>query len=138
MKKNSSANRPPNRTIYSKLEKFKKYKYPKFIKDILINSGFDCELALENLDREVIEKIEEDVELNKGWIKDTVYEDKKQKFKFLLGHQALLLQIPQVLKEIRKKKDRKSKKKTRNCRQCPKRKTGEKNSKLSYSEKNCI
>lgn len=88
--------------IFNKLEKFIGFKYPVFIKNILIKTGFDCESAIETLNENSITEIEKLV--TPDLIKNTVYEQSETlgetPFKFLIGHKALILNIPVILKQF--------------------------------------
>lgn len=95
-------------SIFNKLEKFTGIKYPQFIKDILLNNGFDWEYALLGITEKEIEKLEADVNENKHLIKDTIYETKEGTFKFLIGHRIVLLNIPQTLNAYKNKNQRKN------------------------------
>lgn len=98
------------------LEEFNGSKYPTFIKNILKESAFDTEAALKTLENSSVTKIEGIVNENIKLVKDTVYVDnngdlKKSPFKFLPGHEALILNIPLDLKKYIESKL--AKKKTR-------------------------
>lgn len=90
-------------SIFSKLESFVGYKYPTFIKDILLNTGFDCEHALKTIDEKTIPTIEKKIELNHPHLLNgTIYESKLDShlpFEFLIGHRALILEIPSTLEK---------------------------------------
>lgn len=85
--------------IFTQLENFKKSKYPDFLKDILIANGFDTASALKILDNSNIAKIENKVNNKIELLKDTIYVDEtgnliENLFKFLLGHESILLNLP--------------------------------------------
>lgn len=92
------------RQFFSHLEEFNGSKYPTFIKNILKETAFDTEAALKTLENSSIKKIEQIVNENTNLVNDTIYVDnngvlKKSPFKFLPGHEALLLNIPIDLKK---------------------------------------
>lgn len=98
-------------SIFKKLEKFVGFKYPTFIKEILLNTGFDCEHAIKTIDENTIPIIEKKVELDHpNLLEGTIYEPKLENhlpFKFLIGHRALILEIPLTLDKYLKKKSEK-------------------------------
>lgn len=103
-------------SIYKKLEVFAGFKYPTFIKDILLNTGFDCEHAMKTIDENTVTIIEKKVELDHtNLLKGTTYEPELENsrenhlpFKFLIGHRALILGIPSTLDKYLKKKSEKN------------------------------
>lgn len=100
------------RQIFSLLEEFTKSKYPKFIKQILIENAFDSEAALKTIEKSSVDKIEKIINENTDLVKDTVYVNndgslKKSPFKFLLGHEALILNIPLDLEKYLQSKSKK-------------------------------
>lgn len=85
--------------IFSQLQSFKKSKYPEFLKNILIETAFDTAAALRTINQSTIEEIEKLVNQRTNLLKDTSYIDetgnlKKTPFKFMLGHESLLLRLP--------------------------------------------
>lgn len=102
-----------SRNIFNKLESFVGYKYPKFITDILLKHGFDCEYAIEQINEKTLEQLESE-------IKEPLYENSSENldencksFKFLLGHRAIILNIPETLKAYKSSKTRKTEKKVK-------------------------
>lgn len=100
------------------LEKFLGNKLPKFIKTILINSGFDNQLSILSITSDTITEIESFVKqfvlVNKDLLKETAYKNVDiPNFKFLPGHRDLLLSLPKRVSELNKinieKKSKKSK-----------------------------
>lgn len=77
------------------------------INKIIIEAGFDCISALANIDQNSIKLIEEHVNENKGILKGTVYKNSVN-FKLKPGHKAIILGIPNALKnyELKNKKIR--------------------------------
>lgn len=86
-------------TVFTRLEKYIKNKYPTFLKLLLLNLGYDCETVLETLNEDEILKIESEINLNrdayKELLKNTIYENQIGEFKFLIGHKTLILKIPE-------------------------------------------
>lgn len=80
-------------------------KLPKFLKSILITSGYDCKSALQVLDEQSIIDIEEFVQTNRGKfaeiLKDTKYENITL-FKFRPGHRKLIINLPKHLNLVKK------------------------------------
>lgn len=100
----------PSGVIFTRLEKSNNSKYPKFIKDILMRTAFDSAASLKTLNKSCIENIEKFVHENKELVKDTVYVDeegnlKNIPFKFMIGHESLLLNIPKDLEVYLSKKN---------------------------------
>lgn len=96
--------------IYSRLEKHNKNKYPIFIKNILIEAGYDSAAALKTIEKSSIEKIEKIVSENLSLLKETQYvhdsgQLKTVPFKFKIGHEALILSIPKDLIDYLSKKN---------------------------------
>lgn len=95
--------------IFSRLEKHNKNRYPIFIKNILIEAGYDSAAALKTIEKNSIEQIEKIVNENTILLKDTQYVNdngqlKIVPFKFKVGHEALILNIPKDLIEYLSKK----------------------------------
>lgn len=82
---------------------------PGCIEKILNDTGFDSEIALLELNEVNILNIEEFVQKNPVILKETIYENRIP-FKFLPGHRALLLAIPNRLNNLKvpKKKNKTS------------------------------
>lgn len=106
--------------IFTRLEKSNNSTYPKFLKNILIHTGFNSYAALSIIDKNSIESIETYIKDNfdesKILLKDTLYLDSngnlnKTPFKFLLGHRSLILNLPKDLNEYFSKKLEKASKK---------------------------
>lgn len=99
--------------IFTRLEKSSESKYPNFIKDILIHTGYNSSATIKIIDKNAIETIEkyindnfDDIEI---LLKDTLYLDsngnlKKTPFKFLIGHISLILNLPKDLNQYFAKK----------------------------------
>lgn len=98
---------------FKQLEKFANEKYPKFLKKILLDCGYDCPASLNTINEEAINKIEIEINSNLDkyiqYFKSTAYEKKLEnngELKFLIGHRAILLDIPRKLKEFSEEKTR--------------------------------
>lgn len=98
---------------FKQLEKFVNEKYPKFLKKILLDCGYDCPASLQTINEEAINKIEIEINSNLDkyiqYFKSTAYEKKLEnngELKFLIGHRAILLDIPRKLKEFSEEKTR--------------------------------
>lgn len=90
--------------IFSHLQNFKKFKYPEFIKKILIEAAFDSPATLRTIEKSVVEKIETFVNNKTDLLKGTIYVDeagnlKKTPFKFMPGHESLILGFPKDIDE---------------------------------------
>lgn len=90
--------------IFSRLQIFKKSKYPDFLKNILIETAFDTAAALRTIKKSTIDEIEKFVSERTDLLRDTSYIDetgnlKKTPFKFMLGHESLLLRLPNDVEE---------------------------------------
>lgn len=88
-----------NELIVRDLEKFKKIKYPEFLKIILIETGFDTAAALQTIEKKLIGDIEKVVNEKTFLLKGTNYVTetgnlKNTPFKFMLGHESLILRLP--------------------------------------------
>lgn len=86
-------------TVFDKIEKKINTEYPNFIKVILTETAFDSIASLRNLNLKSIQEIENFVNNKTDLLKNTNYVDEKGAlknfpFKFLIGHQTLLLNIP--------------------------------------------
>lgn len=95
--------------VWSDLENFLSFKYPKVIKNILNICGFDNSLSLKGINEETIKLIEETVNENTSVLKGSVYEAKLP-FKFLPGHKILILSIPKHIVDFKAKKQSKANK----------------------------
>lgn len=97
----------PKRSIYNKFVSV----LPEFIQKILLETGFDTEISLEELEEENVKFIEDFVKENRYLLAGTIYEKKNtNEFKFLIGHRALLLALPRKIKEANSKKETTNKK----------------------------
>lgn len=90
--------------IFSHLQTFKKSKFPQFIKEILISTGFDTAISLQSIRKATIEELERIITNNTDLLKNTEYLNetgnlKKTPFKFMLGHETLILNLPNDVKE---------------------------------------
>lgn len=105
-------------SIFTKLEKVSRSKYPKFIKNILIETAFNTPAALKAINEASIEQIESIMNNDLNLLNKTVYvnergELKKKPFKFLIGHKALILNFPKEISELELwQKSEKNKKKS--------------------------
>lgn len=91
------------------MESFFGKKFPNCIKAILTKSGYDNIYAVEAINEENILKIEQFLSENKHLLKNTVYDknsDKSAPFKFLPGHRAIILELPNKIEEFNKKADK--------------------------------
>lgn len=91
--------------IFTKLEKLNRSKYPKFIKQILILTAFNTPAASKAINENSIRQIESAVNNNLNLLSKTEYVDKRgelknKPFKFLIGHETLLLNFPQEIREL--------------------------------------
>lgn len=92
-------------------EKYIKNKFPSYIKNILVNSGYDNELSISKLNNESINDIEIFVTANRNLLKNSIYEkSSEKKFSFLPGHRHLLLDLPNQLRDFKNSKQKKEKK----------------------------
>lgn len=73
--------------FWSSFEHFLGYKFPNEIKEILNRNGFDTEIALSQMNTEFLKLVE-------------AQESKQLPFSFLPGHRALLLGLPNKIKEF--------------------------------------
>lgn len=96
-----------------RIEDFTGIKYPKFLKDILVACGFENEASLEIINDKIIKDIENSISGSENLqikLKGTSYVKKdgaliSHPFKFLIGHKLLLLKIPTIISEYKKKKN---------------------------------
>lgn len=98
--------------VFARIENFKKIKYPVFLKNILIETAFDTAAALKAIKQSTIENIEQFVSNRLDLLANTNYIDetgnlRKTPFKFLPGHEALILSLPNYVDDYlcKKKKD---------------------------------
>lgn len=104
-------NRRTNK-LWSDLENFLEFKFPKELKIILQIAGFDSELSLKEINEKAIESIEQVVDENItgnnteiiSVLKDSIYGRKPQPFRFLLGHKILISSIPEKIDLLKKNK----------------------------------
>lgn len=94
-------------SVWKRLESNIGYRIPKVIKDILDSTGFDNEVSLLSLNKDIIKEIEKSVKENPIIVKKSVYETIAKDFEFNLGHRTLLLRIPEFLAQNSKKKSQK-------------------------------
>lgn len=97
--------------IFGRIERFKKVKFPAFLKHILIESAFDSAAALKTIKKPTIGDIEQFVSKRLILLKKTVYIDetgnlKKNPFKFLPGHEALILNLPNDVDDYLREKNK--------------------------------
>lgn len=92
---------PRTTRVWNKIEKISVYKFPKFLKNILISEGFDSEFALINTSEDDIKKIEERVQQKPHSLKHSKYENNSTPFQFDLGDKVAILSIPKYLKELK-------------------------------------
>lgn len=93
--------RPKSQQNYFKqLEKFIGSKFPSFIINFLVSSGFDTELALISLKESSIDVIESHLNQNRIFAQATVYEH-QQPIKLLPGHKAIILEIPKYVEQLK-------------------------------------
>lgn len=91
--------------VFKKIEKKIKDKIPKYLKEILVLTGFDTITVLKSIDADAIQQIENYVESNKSVFEnilneELVYKSTQDKvFRFMPGHRILLLNFPKYLKE---------------------------------------
>lgn len=76
----------------------------------MIKSGYNHEFALETFKDDDIKKVEKFINQNKHFLKKTVYENIPE-FEFLPGHRAVLLDIPNKIKQYNKSKEEKAEEK---------------------------
>lgn len=87
-------------SCFRSLERFIGSKIPAFIVNILIESGFESEIALRQLNEESVTEIEEFVNVKRDLLINTSYAELgiDEPFKFLIGHKKILLSIPNQIK----------------------------------------
>lgn len=97
---------------FKHIEKVTKVKYPQFIKKILADCGYDSAVSLQTIDEKAIDKIEVEINSNliiyRDYFENTLYEKKldNSEFKFLIGHRAILLDLPNKIKQCNEEKER--------------------------------
>lgn len=101
--------------IFTRIEKVKKIKFPNFIKKFLFDSGFDSAAALKTIEKSTIDNLEEFVKNRLDLLKNSDYvnetEDlKKNPFKFLPGHRALILCLPKDIDHYLSEKEKEKEK----------------------------
>lgn len=96
--------------IFFEIEKHIGEPIPDFIKKILKACGYDHQIAFENFNREEIKEIEdfinEQFKEKPEFLLGTVYEQ-SECFKFLPGHRAILLSLPEIVKKVKESKSQK-------------------------------
>lgn len=97
--------------FWNDFEKFLGSSYPKFIKNILFDSGFDNKSSLLLIDEKSIKDIEEYVSKNRYLLKKKSYEKNLEKntdkVEFFIGHKVLLTNIPKYVKQFEEESARK-------------------------------
>lgn len=86
--------------MFSAIEKKLREKLPANLEKIISSSGYECESALLTIDSTSIVEIENFINENKFFLKDTAYEyflTNNLQFKLKPEHRALILSIPKVL-----------------------------------------
>lgn len=76
--------------------------------NILFDTGFESLHSIEAITKESIDEIEKYVNENRSVILNTIYENKLD-FKFLPGHRALLMNLPNKVQQFNNKKNNSSK-----------------------------
>lgn len=98
--------------FHKKLKNIVGRKLPQGLENIIIESGFDSESTLATINPTTIKSIEEYVNENKDLLKGTTYESliaNNLEFKLKPGHKAIILSLPNQLKEYEKKSGKESK-----------------------------
>lgn len=85
---------------WAKLEKSIGSKFPEPIINILEKCGFDCEIALSEIDADCIDLIEKHLNKNRDLVKSTVYENQDE-VKILPGHRQIIASIPEHIKKFK-------------------------------------
>lgn len=99
-------------SVFKRIENFNGNKYPKYIKNILIHCGFENEISLGTINEESIEDIEKIINQNINLLRGTCYVNTNgtlisTPFRFLLGHRALILNIPKTIQDFTENKKKK-------------------------------
>lgn len=97
--------------IFARIENLKNFKFPIFLKNILIESAFDSAAALKTIKKESIAEIEQFVSTRLDLLKKTEYIDESGKlksspFKFLPGHAALISNLPDDTEDLLRAKNK--------------------------------
>lgn len=96
---------------FGKIEKYSNAKFPKLLKKILIQSGFNTEFSLISIDSENLKTIENFVQNNRNILIKSKYEN-RDPFRFDLGDKTAILSLPKIIKNANKentdKKDNKN------------------------------
>lgn len=102
------------KTVFDALEKLMGEAFTDNIPEILTTVGFDTKTALKSMNNQCITSIENFVNQNKSHFQDTLkgtkYEN-AENFKFLPGHCALILSLPQYVEALSSKNRRGKKRK---------------------------
>lgn len=98
--------------ILAHIESFKKVKFPIFIKNILIECAYDTAAALRTINNATILELEKFANKRLDLLKNTNYIDntgklKSDPFKFLPGHEAVILQLSVDIDEFLTEKENK-------------------------------
>lgn len=103
--------------FWREFEKYCEYKYPKFIKKIILNLCAIDEATITDISEQTIDEIEKIVNENKTILKDSPYADnfekKNEEFKFLYGSTFIIESTEQIQTILREKKERKKSRKDR-------------------------
>lgn len=89
----------------NQLKKIVGRSFPRGIGRILVESGFDCTLAIALVNQSSIKVIEEYVNEHKNILNGTAYENSPN-FKLKPGHKAIILGLPQALIDYEQKKQK--------------------------------
>lgn len=89
-----------NKSFWTSFEKYLgNNRIPKSVKKILIASGFDCSLTLQEINENTIKVIETFVNNNRDLLINTEYSI-SETFSFLPGHRLLILSFPKKAREF--------------------------------------
>ena len=86
--------------VFAKLEAKSKEKIPGNLEKIISSAGYETEGALATIDGKAITEIENFINENKFFLKETAYEyciENNSVFKFKPGHRSIILSIPKLL-----------------------------------------
>lgn len=91
---------------WTKLEKFNREKFPKCVKELLINCAYDTLSSLSQITPDKLQKIESFLNNNKRFIilLKCCYEDHYKSldvFEFLPGHKEIILAIPNQIQQMK-------------------------------------